>query len=222
MSRYPQQPQVREAVFAHIELVNGCHHFAALDAKRQWISSCVVDAYGIELLTYANNPADIIGKRAQFVFEGGVLTEIRSVEGYTADQVLAVKQRQTLRLSSLDRELTPNERTVGKIGYGAHKWWHDCFRQREKRHKPGKLALANDEHMTYLIQNLEAIEVAIPIWLGKLPVATSGLGTDDKILAFEQRCHDYGNIARRVPLAPWEIPALDTRPRFEATPPLTL
>ena len=219
MSRHPQRPQVREAVFAHIELVNGCHHFAALEPRGKWISSCVADAFGIELLTYAHNYADIIGKRAQFIFEDGILTEIRSVEGYTADQILAAKLRQTLRLSPFDPLPAPSESSVFQIGYGAHKRWHDCFRQ---RHKRGKLALASDGHITYLVQDLGVIELATPIWLGQLPLDTSGLCTDDMILAFEQRCHDYGNIARRTMPAPWEIPVLDTRPRFKASPPLTL
>lgn len=52
MSHYPQHPQIREAVFTNIALVNGCHHFAALDASGEWINSCIADAFGIELLTY--------------------------------------------------------------------------------------------------------------------------------------------------------------------------
>jgi hypothetical protein len=222
MSRHSQHHQVREAVFAKIALVNGCHHFAALEPRGEWINSCVADAYGIELITYANNYTDVIGKHAQFAFEGGVLTEIRSVEGYTADQILAVKLRQTMRLSPLDRQLTPVERAAGKIGYGAHKWWHNRFHDQNSRHRPGKLALAHGEHITYLVQSFGAIELATPIWLGQLPAHTSELDADDKILAFEQRCHEFGSIARRNPSSQWKAPLLDTRPSLVATQPLTL
>ena len=222
MSNYPQN---REAAFANIELVNGCHHFAALDVSGEWINSCIADAYGIELISYADDYADIIGKRAQFVFEDGVLNEIRSVEGYTADQILAVKLRQTLRLSPLDWKLMPIELAIGRIMYGTHKSWHDRFRRRNTRHKQGKLALTSVGHITYLVQDLGVVELATPIWLGQLgqlPADIAELDTDDKVLVFEQRCHDLGNIARSDPNSLWVPPTLDTRPRLEATPPLTL
>jgi hypothetical protein len=203
-------PRIVEGRFAHMEERAGCHQFSALDGNNEWIVSCERDAYAVMIVTYADSYQDILGRCAQFVFHADTpWPEIRSVEGYTAQEIHAVKARETLRLSPLDKAPTG-------LSYGQHDLWHDNLRkQLGNKHKPGHLALAFDgRHTVYLVTLVGSLEFAVPIWLGRydtIPMGYHALDTDEKIIAFEQRCHDLGGIARRdAQMDPWHPPALAT------------
>jgi hypothetical protein len=204
-------PRIVEARFAHIEQRAGCNQFSALDGNNEWISSCEPDTYAVMLVTYAESYQDILGRRAQFIFhEEAPWPEIRSVEGFTAQEIHALKARETLRLSPLEKHAQSG------LNYGQYALWHDNLRkQLGNKHKPGRLALAFDyRHTVYLVTVVGSLEFAVPIWLGRndtIPMGDHALDTDEKIIAFEQRCHDRGGIARRdAQSSPWQPPALAT------------
>lgn len=149
-----------------------------------------------------------MGKAARFhCNRDGSLFDSRSVEGHTAQQVHGIKVRESIRPSVT--ELPPQGcflrfGVLEELNRGKRKSDHRRF------------AITHGAaDMLHLEHCLGPVEYATPIFLArlnKMPLVSGLLDTDEEVLAFEQRCHDLGNVYRHDGLIPWELPSLSAIP----------
>ena len=194
------------ARFTATKIINGCHRYEARAEDGELLVGCWNDSYPLQVVTYAHSYPDTLGREAIFVMRDDMIMHVLSIEGYSFDELEAIKKRQTRRLSPLDKD------PQGPLGYGWHAGWQRQMNSKTKirNRKDGRLALAYTRRTIYLITLVGETEYATPIWFGDLKEGDI-LDTDEKITLFEQRCHDLGNVYRHNHSTPWELPVLGTK-----------
>lgn len=202
----------KEGIFYHAAIAEGCLHFSATLEDGEVVNDCSHESYALQVVTYAKHFLDIVGKKAQFCFDAeGVLTDIRSVEGYTAEQLVTIMLRTAIRLSPTEARCEKN------LCYGIVEHINKRFPGKRSARDRLSSVIAFDpaSQITYLVTSVGAVEFAVPIFLG----VVEGFGhnydhldTIEKVVAFEQRCHDLGNVARRDRQTPLQLPSLDVVP----------
>jgi hypothetical protein len=189
-----------------LELAPGCHKLTVVDEEGKEHYGCTGDAYPLILITYTGGVDDIFGKQIEFTLnEQELIRETRSIEGYSAEQILEAMENRT-------RFLDPVTGTIPGVTHHIIRKHNE--RIRRKADKRTNLltyvpALGKGPAYHFVVEH-GLFETATLVWLGAWPCSLPMPETDADTITTVAHLRNLGGIARAgiVPPKGPEVPAL--------------